>query len=136
MSKDRAEYANSLHDRKYNCCQSVILAFADDLGVDKQLLFKAAEGFGGGMGGKESVCGALSGAVMAAGLKNSDGNLEDPQSKASTKLLSKEMTEKFVERVGALLCKDIKLDEPEVPLCSCADCIRIAVGITEEVLGY
>lgn len=64
---DKKELAVSLHNRKFNCCQSVICAFAQETGVDALTLFKMSEGFGLGMGGMECTCGALSGAVMAAG---------------------------------------------------------------------
>ena len=48
---DKKELAVSLHNRKFNCCQSVICAFAQETGVDALTLFKMSEGFGLGMGG-------------------------------------------------------------------------------------
>ena len=72
---------------------------------------------------------------MLAGLKNSDGNLEAPGTKASTYKVAKEMKEKFVTKTGGLICKDLKgLDGGKV-LCSCPDCIGYAVEVVEEVLG-
>ena len=69
------ERAARLHGNGYNCCQAVLLTFCDELGVDPVTAFKIGEGFGLGMGGMENTCGALSGAIMLAGLKNSDGDL-------------------------------------------------------------
>ena len=121
--------------QKYNCAQAVLLAFADEIGEDKEVLFRISEGFGFGAGCGEGICGALSGAIMLAGLKNSDGNLEAPGTKASTYKIAKEMKEKFVTKTGGLICKDLKgLDGGKV-LCSCPDCIGYAVEVVEEVLG-
>jgi len=132
---DKKEVAIALHDKKYNCCQSVACAFCKEVGVDEQVLFKAGEGFGFGMGGADGTCGALSGAIMLAGFKNSDGNLEAPGTKASTYQLSKQMLEMFREECGSTVCRELKGMDTGVPLCPCPDCIRIGVEIAQQVLG-
>ena len=132
---DKKEKAIELHDKKYNCCQAVACAFADEIGVDMETLFKAGEAFGLGMGGTEATCGALSGAVMLAGFKNSDGKLDDPGTKADTYKLSKEMVARFQEKTGSTVCKELKGIETGKVLCSCPDCIRCGVEVVEEVLG-
>ena len=71
---DRAELASTKHRNGFNCCQSVVCVFADELGIDESLLYKIGEGFGAGMGTTQGVCGAISGAAMVAGLVHSDGN--------------------------------------------------------------
>ena len=35
----KKELAIALHDKGYNCCQSVVCAFKDELGVDEETLF-------------------------------------------------------------------------------------------------
>lgn len=52
----------------YNCAQAVFIPFAQDCGLDGDTAFALASQFGGGMG-MGSVCGALTGALMALGLK-------------------------------------------------------------------
>ena len=52
----------------YNCAQSVLAAYADDFGLDKEKALQTAVGFGGGMGRHQDVCGAVSGAIMVLGL--------------------------------------------------------------------
>ena len=52
----------------YNCAQAVLLAFAEDAGLEKNTALRLASSFGGGVGGMREMCGALSGACMAAGL--------------------------------------------------------------------
>ena len=91
----KQEKAIELHDRGCNCAQAVACAFAEEIGVPEETLFAAAEGFGLGMGGMAATCGAVSGAVMLAGLKNSCKNLEQPASKADTYKLTREIRRHF-----------------------------------------
>lgn len=133
---DKKEVAIAYHDRKFNCCQAVACAFAKEAGVDEALLFRMGEGFGLGMGGMEGTCGALSGAILLAGLKNSDGDVNDPKTKASTYQLSKELLNRFREKTGSTVCKELKGVETGNMLCSCPDCIRYGVEVVQEVLGY
>lgn len=128
------ERAARLHGNGYNCCQAVLLTFCDELGVDPVTAFKMGEGFGLGMGGMENTCGALSGAIMLAGLKNSDGDLDHPKTKAGTYRISRELTEAFKEKTGALVCRDLKGIDTGKVLCSCPKCIDSAVQIVEEIL--
>ena len=131
---DKKELAIALHDKKFNCCQAVACAFAEEVGIDEATLFKIGEGFGLGMGCMEGTCGALSGAIMLAGLKNSDGNIDAPATKADTYKLSKELLQKFVEKTGSSVCKELKGVETGKMRCSCPDCIKIGVEVAQEVL--
>lgn len=131
----KKELAIAKHDIKFNCAQAVACAFAEEIGVDEKVLFTATEGFGLGMGGMEGTCGALSGAIMLAGLKNSDGNITDPGTKAETYKLSKEMVNRFKEKCGSTICKELKGIETGKVLCSCPDCICNGVEVVQEVLG-
>ena len=122
------------HKKGYNCCQSVACAYCDLVGVDEETMFKAAEAFGAGMGGMEATCGAVSGAVLLAGLKNSCGNLNMPVSKGATYKLSKEIVAKFQAKNGSVICKELKGMETGCPLRSCDGCIEDAAALAEEVL--
>lgn len=133
----KKDLAIAYHDKKYNCAQAVACAFADEAGVNKAVIFRMMEGFGLGMGCMEGTCGAISGAVALAGLKNSDGELDAPGTKTATYQLSKEILTKFQEKNGATLCKDLKgITNGGTPLRSCPDCIMDAVEIAGEVLGW
>ena len=104
-----------------NCCQAVVLALADD-----PKLLNAAAGFGGGMGCGLGPCGALIGAVIAAG-EITDGS--------GTTRLSRQIFEKFRERSGAIVCRELKGAGTGQILCSCDDCVRNAVNAFQEVTG-
>ncbi len=131
----KRDKAIELHDRRFNCCQAVACAFAKEVGMDEATLFRAGEGFGLGMGGMDATCGALSGAVMLAGIKNSDGDVDAPATKAATYALSKEIVKRFKEKTGSIVCRELKGVDTGKMLCSCPDCIRCGVEVVEEVLG-
>lgn len=130
----KKEKAIELHDKRFNCCQAVACAFAEEIGMDEATLFKIGEGFGLGMGCMDGTCGALSGAIMLAGLKNSDGNLDAPATKADTYKISKEILNRFREKCGGTICRELKGVDTGKLLCTCPDCITNAVEVVEEVL--
>lgn len=130
----KKEEAIALHDKRYNCAQAVACALAEEIGVDKKTLFQACEGFGLGMGGMSCTCGAVSGAVMLAGFKNSDGAVDAPMTKADTYKLSREIAKRFEEKNHSLICKELKGIETGNVLRSCAGCIEDAVEIAQDVL--
>ena len=133
---NREDRAAMLHREGYNCCQAVACVFADAVGVDESLLYRVGEGFGAGMGTAKGVCGAVSGAAIIAGLVHSDGNISDPGNtkKVSTRAAGN-IQRKFTEQAKRLYCIDIKTGNNGQMFTSCADCIRIAVRLTEEELG-
>ena len=122
------------HDMGFNCAQSVACTYADLVGCDEQTIFKMTEGLGLGMGGMQGTCGALSGACVLAGMKNSGGDLQNPTTKAQTYQLSREIVRRFQEKAGATICKDLKGVETGVMIHSCPDYILDAAAIVEEVL--
>lgn len=131
----KKELAIAYHDKGYNCAQAVICAFSEELGVSEEILFKAAEGFGLGMGCMNGTCGAVSGAVMAASFKNSTGNFDGPKSKLDTYKLSKQILESFEEKNGSVTCRELKGVDTGTVLRSCPGCIEDAVDLVSEVLG-
>jgi len=53
----------------YNCAQSVLLTMFEHWNDENELIPRIATGFGGGIGRCGSVCGALTGGVMALGIE-------------------------------------------------------------------
>lgn len=131
---DRVQKAIEGHKKGYNCAQSVACAFADVVGVDEATVFRAAEGYGLGMGDMQCTCGAVTGAVMVCGLKNSTANLEKPDSKKETTGMAKEITKAFRDQNGSVICKEIKGVDTGKVLRSCDGCIEDAVRLVEQIV--
>lgn len=69
MTQDeREQKARALHNDHHNCCQSVVLAYDDILGIESTKACQLAAPFGRGMSGLKEVCGCVSGMAMVAGL--------------------------------------------------------------------
>ena len=69
MSKflKRAEVLRAIVTPHYNCGQSVILPFAEELGFSEETVMRFAANFGGGMKGGR-LCGAVAGGAVLLGL--------------------------------------------------------------------
>ncbi len=128
-----SEKALANHAKGYNCAQAVICAFSDKIGIDEATLYKLSEGFGAGMGNRKNACGALSGAVMLAGLVSSNGDLCG-STKSSTYKLAGKIADLFEAKCLATTCEDIKGLKSGTPTVSCDECIRVAADVAEEVL--
>lgn len=129
----RVEKAVELHKNGYNCAQSVVCAFADEFGADMETTFRISEGFGGGIGDMQGMCGALSGAIMAVSLANSEGT-ENKKTKGKTYSAAKEMKKKFEGEIGSVICKEIKGLETGKVLRSCSGCVEEGAAIVVEYL--
>ena len=128
---DRIQKAVANHKKGYNCAQAVLCAFADKTEFTEQELFKLSEAFGGGMGGTQGVCGAVSAMVFLAGLKNSLGTDALPNTnKAESYRFAGELMEKFQDKNQTIICSRLKGEG----IRSCDGCIEDAVKILEESL--
>ena len=130
----RVEKTIEKHDIGYNCAQSVACTYCDLVGMDEETMFRLTEGLGAGMGNKEGTCGAVSAVCILAGMKNSTGNLENPNSKLGTYVLASQIMDEFAAQNGSVICKDLKGMETGKTLRSCPDCIRDAAMLAEKIL--
>ena len=111
----------------------MVCAYCDLVGLDRETAYKMAEGFGFGMGCME-MCGALSGAFMLAGMKNSTGLDQPGTTKGQTYKVTKMLKEKFEQKNGAYLCRDLKGVADGNVRRSCPGCIEDACELIEEYL--
>ena len=66
--EERMEKARALHKQGCNCCQSVVMAYADKLPIKPEDAMNVAAPFGRGLAGTREVCGCVSGMAMVCGL--------------------------------------------------------------------
>lgn len=130
---ERAERAQSLHNKGYNCAQAVVCAYCDLFGLDEETAYKMAEGFGLGMGMMDT-CGALSAAFMLAGMQGSKGTEHPGETKAQTYKTTKMLAAAFREKNGTCLCRELKGIADGKMRRSCPGCIEDACSLIETVL--
>jgi C_GCAxxG_C_C family probable redox protein len=68
---------------------------------------KIASSFGGGMGRSGEACGAVTGAIMAIGLKTGSIEAADTATKEHTYALTHQLIEQFKERHGTISCSEL-----------------------------
>jgi C_GCAxxG_C_C family probable redox protein len=122
---ERMEYG-ARRKKEMNCCQAVLVAFADRLGKNEGDLLRLGSGFGSGMATMEGTCGALVGAIMVSSLLSAEGEARSN---------SRAIMSRFKELCGgATICRDLKGVETGKVLCSCENCVRNAVLSAGEAL--
>ena len=112
---DHEQYAGELFLRGYNCAQSVAVAFCDVTGLDTDFAARMASSFGGGMGRMREVCGAVSGMLMVVGLLYGYDTPGDDVSKQAQYALVQELSGKFREETGSIICREILKNPPSDP---------------------
>ncbi|MCF6460284.1 C-GCAxxG-C-C family (seleno)protein [Clostridium sp. Cult3] len=99
IEKDFGEKEN------YNCAEKILYGAnkAYNLGLDKDAL-KLSAAFGGGMG-IESICGALTGAVMAISSKYVENIAHEDK---EIKNLTKQLFKRYEDEMGSIRCDELK----------------------------
>lgn len=103
----KGELAKSYFENGYNCAQAVLLAFCDDLGLDRQTAEMISAPFGGGMGRLREVCGTFSGVNMVLGLAGKGYDQGDNKSKAKLYKDVQSLAERFNQDNGSIICREL-----------------------------
>ena len=96
--------AQKFFSEGYNCCQSMLLAFAPRFGIEPEKALRLGRAFGGGMG-TGSYCGTVTGSMLILGFKPSD-NDEDEAIDQAHQLVERFIGE-FKTRNRCMKCIDL-----------------------------
>ena len=91
----------------YNCAQSLLLAYADESGLELDRLVVAAESFGVGMGRLGETCGAVIGALMVIGLQHGGGEVRGDRATETTYAQVREFNRRFVDLNRSVVCREL-----------------------------
>ncbi len=134
---------NSPVGRPFNCCESVLLALKEYLGIESELIPKIGTGIGAGVSLNGLLCGSVSSIAMAIGIRHGRNSPEEnPQ--PVWNIVDKYVSE-FKDRFSYINCREltglnIKTKEglteyfAKVHDYTCADRIRFAVRKGVDIL--
>jgi C_GCAxxG_C_C family probable redox protein len=143
----KSERAISKFVGGYNCAQSVFYAFCEDLHLDPDTALKTSAGFGGGIGRKGEVCGAVTGGIMALGVKYGRGEKDEPAVANVAYARTVEFMDQFANKHGSCLCRELlngcdlateegqkAFREMDLKNKICTPCVRSAVEMVEKMM--
>ncbi len=147
--KTKSEVAVEKFLSGYNCAQSVLYAFGPDLGLDAETALKVATGLGGGMGGRGEVCGAVTGGILALGLKYGRGEQAEKSVAQQAYQKTGELMAAFERAHGSCTCRTLlggcdlrtpegmqRFKEQDLHRTVCVGCVRtvgeILAGMLDE----
>ena len=117
--EQRVKKARELHEKGCNCCQAVVMAYADMLPIEERAAMDIAAPFGCGISGLKETCGCVSGMAMVCGL-------------TGQKMMVKGLGERFRQENGELNC--LKLLQQQGKEHSCNDLVACAAKLLGEAL--
>ena len=92
----------------YSCSQAVFSALAEPRGVNAELAYRVAAGFGGGIARSGQTCGCVIGAIMAIGLGQRGVSPEENKTqKEKTYEVTQNFLREFAARNGSTACKEL-----------------------------
>lgn len=106
-----------LHWSGCNCCQAVVMAYADKLHIAAEHAMNVAAPFGRGLAGTREVCGCVSGMAMVCGLTGHTADVRP-------------LIEKFRAEEGDIVCGRL-LQMGKKP---CPEMVADAAGLLAETI--
>ncbi len=103
----RGDKARELFYEGYNCTQSVVGAFCDDMGIDRETAMRMSSPFGGGMGRLREVCGTVSGMYIVLGYFSGYDRPGDYEAKKILYSRVQELAERFKKANGSIICREL-----------------------------
>ena len=103
----KKERAMELFTQGYNCAQSVVLAFAEELSLDNTTLAKLSSSFGGGLGRMREVCGAFSGLMLLCGFVVGYSDPADSDLKNRYYCFLRSLADDFRAEASSIVCREI-----------------------------
>lgn len=144
---NRIEYAHDCLKRGFACSQSVLSAFMEQFGLDKDTGLRISSALGGGMGGQGEVCGAVTAAFMVIGLKYGSATQHNDVERDLIGRKAGMFMNKFKSRKRSIQCRDLlgaDIGTPEgldrakaegLFETICPDVIKCSVEIIEEIIS-
>ena len=109
--EEKSARARALFEAGYNCAQSVIGAFAEEMGLTLEEAVRLASGLGGGVGRLREICGAISGSALVLGQLHGYDQPGDDEKKAELYGRIQQIAGQFRREYGTILCRELLGEE-------------------------
>lgn len=103
----KVDKAKEYFRNKFNCSQAVFTVFGTDFGLSENDCLKIGCAFGAGMGRQQFTCGAVTGALMAIGLRYGKALGDSENKKQETYLKTREFFAEFNKIYGSTICREL-----------------------------
>lgn len=104
---DRPVRARRMFEGGHLCSQSVLATYGDLYGLDQAAALKIACGLGSGIARTGEVCGAVTGAVMVAGLAHGRVEPQDRDALETTYSAVRRILTGFAAKHGSINCREL-----------------------------
>lgn len=131
---DKLKIAGQAYGKGYTCSQAVFCAYAKDMGVDETTACRMMEGFGGGLGGMQEVCGALAAASAIISYYSSDGTPDIGEKRGAIYQKVRRAAELFKHEYGGVTCREVLHGESPRAF-QCGMKVKDSVLIINQILG-
>ena len=112
MNESRKEKAIRLFTERYNCAQSIMLAYCDLVDMPEELAFKLSSGFEGDIAKLGKTCGVINASVMLLSLRYGESTKEDIDSKNKRREIIRNFVNEFMDNhKKGINCTDILTEE-------------------------
>ena len=102
-----SEKAIECFKKGYNCSQSVLCSLSKFTGLNEDTSLKIATAFGAGIGRNQNVCGAVTGAIMAIGMKHGMGLNDGAEVKERAYELTNKFLDEFKKKHESINCLEL-----------------------------
>ena len=146
--KTKIEVAAEKFQAGYNCAQSVLYAYSDELNLEKETALKLACGLGAGMARSGEVCGAVTGGILVIGLKYGRGERDDRSITEQTYQKTQELMASFEQRHDSCVCRELlqgcdlktaegqqRFKEHDLWHKVCLPCVQSVVDVLEGIVN-
>jgi C_GCAxxG_C_C family probable redox protein len=102
----KSDEAVALFRSGFNCSQAILHVYGGEVGLAAHHALKLGSGFGAGMR-RGATCGAVTGAIMALGLRSGFDDPSDGTGKARIGDAVLDLCRRFQARHGSVVCREL-----------------------------
>jgi C_GCAxxG_C_C family probable redox protein len=140
-----ADQAATVFNQGFNCAQAVLKSCGETQGLPAETALRVAGVFGGGIARTGQTCGAVTGALMALGLRHAMVTPGDTATRQRSYDVGREFMRRFAAKHGSITCRDLlgcdlstpegmaRMREEDLHHKVCEGLVRDAADLVQEI---